>query len=129
VNILATTLTFTVPEPAASAGFLADHFGYRPVLAFDGGAALEHPAGGPVLFFLRVGLSTISPSQRHVTAQGVILALTVSDIEAAVSELQDKGVEPLAGIAQDEWGERHVQFSDRNGLTVQLVEWVGERPY
>lgn len=129
MNILATTLTFVVAEPAASAKFLATHFGFREAIAFDGGAAVEHPDGGPTLFFLREGLAALEPSQRHVRAQGVTLALTVEDIEAEVAALRGGGVEPQSEIRQDDWGERHVQLADPNGLIVQLVEWVGDRPY
>lgn len=129
MNILATTATLTVGEPSASARSLVAHFGFREVLAFDGGAAVEHPGGGPTLFFLREGLETLDPSQRHVRAQGTTLAFTVADIEAEVATLQGNGIRPISAIRQDEWGERHVQVPDPNGLTVQLVQWVGDRPY
>jgi catechol 2,3-dioxygenase-like lactoylglutathione lyase family enzyme len=129
MNILATTLTFVVADPAASAGFLATHFGFREVIAFDGGAAVEHPTGGPTLFFLREGLAILEPSQRNVRAQGVTLALTVEDIEAEVGALRGGGVQLKSDIQQDEWGERHIQIADPNGLIVQLVQWVGGRPY
>ncbi|MCU0733558.1 MAG: VOC family protein [Hyphomonas sp.] len=129
MNILATTLTFVVGDPAASAGFLTAHFGFREVLAFDGGAAVEHPGGGPTLFFLREGLATLEASQRHVLAQGITLALTVEDIESEVARLRRAGVTPNSDIRQDDWGERHVQLADPNGLILQLVQWVGRRPY
>lgn len=129
MNILATTLTCVVGDPAASAGFLAAHFGFREVLAFDGGAAVEHPGGGPTLFFLREGLATLGPSQRQTRAQGITLAFTVADIEAEVARLRTDGVQPTTDIRQDDWGERHVQIADPNGLVLQLVQWVGERPY
>jgi hypothetical protein len=70
MNLLATTLTLSVGDPAASSGFFTTHFGFREVLAFDGGAAVEHPGGGPTLFFLRAGLTTLEPSQRDVPARG-----------------------------------------------------------
>jgi catechol 2,3-dioxygenase-like lactoylglutathione lyase family enzyme len=129
MNILATTLTLVVGDPAASAGFLAAHFGFREVLAFDGGAAVEHPDGGPTLFFLREGLATLDPSQRHARAQGMTLAFTVADIEAEVARLRTIGIQPTSEIRQDDWGERHVQIEDPNGLILQLVQWVGVRPY
>ncbi|MFN4202665.1 MAG: VOC family protein [Tabrizicola sp.] len=129
MNILATTLTFTVGKPAASAQFFVAHFGFREVLAFDGGAAVEHPGGGPTLFFLREGLETLDPSQRHVRTQGTTLAFTVADIDAEVAKLDGDGVRPKSGVRQDDWGERHVQIADPNGLTVQLVQWVDGRPY
>jgi catechol 2,3-dioxygenase-like lactoylglutathione lyase family enzyme len=129
MNILATTLSLVVGDPAASSAFLAAHFGFREVLAFDGGAAVEHPGGGMTLFFLREGLATLDASQRDVWAQGMTLAFTVADIEAEVATLRSNGVQPTSEIRQDDWGERHVQVSDPNGLIVQLVQWVEERPY
>lgn len=129
MNILSTTLTLVVGDPAASAGFLTRHFGFHQVLAFDGGAAVERPTGGPTIFFLGEGTASLDSSQRHVTAQGVTLAFTVEDIEAEVATLRSNGVEPSSEIRQDDWGERHVQVSDPNGLIVQLVSWVDGRPY
>lgn len=129
MNILATTVSLVVSDPAASAEFLVAHFGFREVLAFDGGAAVEHPGGGPTLFYLREGLDTLDPAQRHVLAQGITLAFTVADIEAEVARLRSDGVQPASDIRQDDWGERHVQIADPNGLILQLVQWVGERPY
>ncbi|MGL4236306.1 VOC family protein [Tabrizicola sp.] len=129
MNILATTLSLVVGDPAASTGFLTEHFGFREVLAFDGGAAVEHPGGGPTLFFLREGLATLDPSQRHVLAQGITLALTVEDIDAEIARLRTAGVQPTFDIRQDDWGERHVQIADPNGLILQLVQWVGGRLY
>lgn len=129
MKVLTTTLSLTVPDPTASSAFLTDHFGYSEDLAFDGGAALSHPDGGPVLFFLRQGIETLSEAQRHVQAQGLILALTVKDLEAEDARLRGAGVIPLAPIRQDDWGERSFQVVDPNGLVLQLVQWVSERPY
>lgn len=129
MNILATTLTLVVSDPAVSAAFLVAHFGFREVLAFDGGVAVEHPGGGPTLFFLREGLAVLDPAQRHVLAQGMTLAFTVADIETEVARLRSDGVQPTSDIRQDDWGERHVLIADSNGLILQLVQWGGGRPY
>jgi catechol 2,3-dioxygenase-like lactoylglutathione lyase family enzyme len=104
MNVLATTLSLVVGDPVASARFLAAHFGFRELLAFDGGAAVEHPGGGPTLFFLREGLDTLDPAQRHVLAQGITLAFTVPDIEAEVARLRSDGVQPASDIRQDGLG-------------------------
>lgn len=95
----------------------------------DGGAAIEHPDGGPTLFFLREGLEVLDAPLRHTRAQGVILAFTVGDIEAEVARLTADGVATRSEIRQDDWGEKHVQLVDPNGFVLQLVQWVGERPY
>ena len=130
MKVLTTTLAMTVPDPAASSAFLSRHFGYREDMAFPGGAALSHPDGGPVLFFLRPGLNEVAEEVRDATVQGLVLALTVEDLEAEEARLRAEGAVPLQPIQQDEWGERRFQVADPNGLLVQLVAWVGgERPY
>jgi catechol 2,3-dioxygenase-like lactoylglutathione lyase family enzyme len=129
MNFLATTITFAVADPAVSAGFFARHFGFRKALDFDGGAAVEHQDGGPTLFFLRLGLEVLIPSQRYAPAKGVTIAFTVKDIQHEVARLRENGVETNAEIQQDEWGERHAQVTDPNGLVVQLVQWIDDRPY
>ncbi len=129
MKIQTTTLTLVVADPQASLQYFTNHFGFREVLAFDGGAAIEHPDGGPTLFFLREGLEVLDAPLRHTRAQGVILAFTVGDIEAEVARLTADGVATRSEIRQDDWGEKHVQLVDPNGLVLQLVQWVGERPY
>lgn len=129
MNILATTVTLTVGDPSSSVAFFTEHFGFREALSFNGGAAIEHPNGGPTLFLLRTGLSTLEEAQRHVLAQGMTLAFTVANIEEEVARLRASGVQPNSEIQRDAWGERHVQVLDPNGLVVQLVQWIGERPY
>jgi catechol 2,3-dioxygenase-like lactoylglutathione lyase family enzyme len=129
VKLLATTLSLTVPDPAASSAFLVERFGFHEDLAFDGGAALSHPDGGPTLFFMRQGIETLPEAQRGTLDQGVVLALTVEDLDAEEARLRAEGVTPLAPVLDDEWGERSFQVAGPNGLFVQLVGWVGERPY
>ena len=129
MKVLTTNLSLTVPDPGASSAFLTAHFGYREDMAFDGGVALSHPDSGPVLFFLRQGIATLAEEQRDVLARGLILALTVEDLEAEKTRLRAEGVLPLAPIQQDGWGERSLQVADPNGLVFQLVASVGERPY
>jgi catechol 2,3-dioxygenase-like lactoylglutathione lyase family enzyme len=101
MNILATTVTLTVNDPALSASFLVKHFGFREALSFDGGAAIEHPDGGLTLFLLRVGLDALEASLRDERARSVILAFTVKDIDAEVARLKAYGVELNSEVRQD----------------------------
>ena len=130
MRVLTTTLAMTVPEPAASSAFLVAHFGYREDMAFPGGAALSHPDGGPVLFFLRPGLNEVAEEARDAPVRGLVLALTVGDLDVEEARLRAEGVPSLQPIQQDEWGERRFQVADPNGLRIQLVAWAGgQRPY
>lgn len=129
MQVLSTTLALVVCDPQASSDFLTGHFGYVQDLAFDGGAALSHPTSSIALFLLRQGIETLAPSQRNTLAQGVILALTVANLEGEMARLAAEGVDARGPIQEDSWGERSLQFIDPNGLVVQLVAWAGERPY
>jgi hypothetical protein len=60
----------TRPRPPATT-----HLGFHEVLAFDGGAAVEHPHGGPTLFFLRAGTMTPEPSQPALGSNGLVVQL------------------------------------------------------
>lgn len=129
MRLLTTTICFTVDDPPASSAFLRRHFGYGESMAFDGGAALAHPDGGPSVFFLRTGLWSLDERRRHLRAQGVILALTVEDADREHARLSAEGATPLGPVHQDDWGERSFQVADPNGVMLQVVQWVGERPY
>ncbi len=129
MHVVATTVTFTVTDPLASASFFVQHFGYQQVLSFEGGSAIERPDGGPTLFFMQFGSSVLEQSLRYSSAQGVSLALTVQDLDLEVSRLTANGVRLRSEIEQDDWGERHAQVLDPNGLIIQLVQWISGRPY
>jgi uncharacterized glyoxalase superfamily protein PhnB len=55
----------------------------------------------------------VDADQRDDHACGLILALTVDDLEGELARLQ----------AGEEWGERAFQVRDPNGVIVQLVDW------
>lgn len=105
------------------------HFGFEEKLSFDGGVALSHPDGGPELFFLQRGIAILDEEQRNEIARGIIIALTVEDLDGHRSRLLGEGAARNLVIVEDSWGERSMQVVDPNGVIVQLVEWVGERPY
>lgn len=129
MRVEATTLALTVANPRASSDFLVAHFGFREDLAFEGGASLSHPGGGPSMFFLQEGLEALAGTEGHELVQGLIVALTVSDLDAEHARLLLEGVVPAAPIREDSWGERSLQVVDPNGVVLQLVGWAGERPY
>ncbi len=105
MHVVATTVTFIVTDPLASASFFIQHFGYQQVLSFEGGSANERPDGGPTLFFMQFGSSILELSLRYSSAQGVSLALTVQDLDLEVSRLTANGVRLRSEIKQDEWGD------------------------
>jgi catechol 2,3-dioxygenase-like lactoylglutathione lyase family enzyme len=123
VNVTACGVALNVDDVPASTAFLVDHFGFRVDGAADGYATLTRPDLGMNVIYLRRGLSTLPADQRDDHAGGLILALTVDDLEGELARLQGEGVRITMPLTSEEWGERAFQVRDPNGVIVQLVDW------
>lgn len=110
------TLAAHVADVRAGAAFYVDLLGFRPIMVEDYVAKLVQPHTDVELALL--------PGE---TAAGVLLALEVADVSAEARRLADAGAS-VGPVVDEEWGERLCQVRDPNGLTVQLVQWLGERP-
>ena len=123
MNVTACGVALNVDDVPASTAFLVDHFGFRVDGAADGYATLTRPDLGMSVIYLRRGLPTLPADQRDAHAGGLILALTVDDLEGELARLQGEGVRITMPLTSEEWGERAFQVRDPNGVIVQLVDW------
>ena len=126
MEITASAISLNVADPAASAEFATTHLGFVEEMAADGFVSLSRPDAGFNLIYLRIGLPTFRPASmagRH--ADGLLIVLVVTDIDAEYRRLADEGVEFTTPIETEEWGERFFQIADPNGVVIQLVQWVG----
>src|SRR5690349_24022853 len=127
MRITASAVPLNVDDVPASADFLVEHFGFRPVMIADGFASLTRDDAGLNVIFLRRGLPTLPADQRDDRAQGLILAFEVDDLDAELSRLEAEGVAVTMPLTVEEWGERAFQVRDPNGIIVQLVDWNGPK--
>ena len=125
MKVTASAVSLTVEDPAASATFLVDHFGFAEEMAADGYSSLTRPDVGMNVVLVRVGMDTMPPDQRDVHARGQILAFVVDDLEGELARLTAEGVAITMPLTVEEWGERAFQVRDPNGIVVQLVDWEG----
>lgn len=125
MQITATAISLNVADPAASARFLTEHFGFTTEMEADGFASLSRKDAGANVIFLAVGMPTLPADQRDVHAQGQILAFVVEDLEGELARLQAEGVTITMPLTVEEWGECAFQVRDPNGIIVQLVDWNG----
>ncbi len=125
MKITETALSLNVADPAASAHFMVEHFGFAQAMAADGFASLNRADAGVNLVYLVVGMPTLPADQRDVHAQGQIVAFVVEDLEGELARLQKEGVPITMPLTAEEWGERAFQVRDPNGIVVQLVDWNG----
>ena len=123
MKITASAVSLNVDDVPASAAFLTEHFGFHERMAADGFASLTREDAGMSVVFLRRGLATLPADQRDDHAQGLILALTVEDLDGELARLQAEGVPITMPLTEEEWGERAFQVRDPNGVIVQLVDW------
>ena len=127
MRITASALSLNVPDVTASADFLKRHFGFSEAMAADGFVSLARDDAGFNIIFLRTGLASFKPArlQGH-SADGLLIAFVVEDIDAEYARIQAEGVAIETPIETEEWGERYFQVSDPNGVVIQLVQWMTE---
>ena len=123
MQIRTSTVSLTVRDVTTSAEFFEGHLGYRRQMAADGFVSLTQEGAGMDLVLLQQGTEVLPEDQRHQLASGVILALTVTDLDAELARLEGEGVAITLPLQEEEWGERLFQVKDPNGVVVELVEW------
>ncbi len=127
MRVVESALSLNVPEPATSARWAIEHFGFTEAMAADGFISLAHPDAGFGLIYLRTGLSTFKPAQIAGDAgQGTLIAFVVDDVDAEHERLVTEGVEVITPPETEPWGERYAQYLDPNGVVFQLVTWQHE---
>ena len=124
MQITSSAVSLNVADVPASSTFLAEHFGFRPVLTADGFASLAREDAGMYVVFLDPGLDALPDDQRGRHAAGLILAFTVEDLEGELARLRAEGVDITMPLTIEEWGERLFQVTDPNGVIVQLMDWA-----
>ncbi|MFJ7196098.1 MULTISPECIES: VOC family protein [unclassified Streptomyces] len=128
MQITTTTVSLTVDDVTASQKFLTAHLGYTEQAAADGFASLARPDAAADIVLLARGTHVLPSPQRDQHASGLILAFTITGIEAEEKRLRAEGVEITMPLREEPWGERLFQITDPNGVVVQFVEWATERP-
>jgi len=123
VKITALAVSLNVDDVAASARFLAAHFGFTEEMSAGGFASLAREDAGMNVVFLRRGMDMLAEDQREDHACGVILAFVVADLEGELARLQAEGVTVTMPLRSEEWGERAFQVRDPNGVIVELLDW------
>ncbi|MGP8304171.1 VOC family protein [Streptomyces inhibens] len=124
MNVSVSTLSLTVADVDASRDFLTTHLGYQVAMADDGFASLTRDDAAVDIVLLRRGIEVLPDEQRDQQAAGLILALTVTDLEAEEARLRGEGAPITMPLREEPWGERLFQMTDPNGVVIQLVEWA-----
>lgn len=124
MQITASTVSLTVDDVSASKEFFTNHLGFTERVAGEEFASLGRDDAAVDIVLLRRGIEVLPPDQRDQRASGLILAFTITGIEAAQQRLRDRGVPITMPLREEPWGERLFQVTDPNGVVVQFVEWT-----
>lgn len=124
MQITASTVSLTVDDVAASRRFFTTHLGYAEQAAADGFVSLSRDDAAADVVLLARGIEVLPADQRDQHVSGLILAFTITGIEAEEKRLRTEGVEVTMPLREEPWGERLFQIIDPNGVIVQFVEWV-----
>jgi catechol 2,3-dioxygenase-like lactoylglutathione lyase family enzyme len=125
MTITASAISLNVADPVASATFAERHLGFTEDMSADGFVSLSRPDAGFNLIFLRTGLPSFKPeAMRGHSADGLLVAFVVDDVDAECARLEAEGVEITTALETEPWGERYFQVTDPNGVVVQFVQWV-----
>jgi uncharacterized glyoxalase superfamily protein PhnB len=126
VQITASTVSLTVDDVAASKEFFATHLGFAQTAAADGFASLARDDAAVDIVLLQRGTEVLPADQRDQRAAGLILAFTITGLEAEERRLREAGVAITMPLREEPWGERLFQITDPNGVVVQFVEWAAQ---
>ncbi|CAN3977744.1 VOC family protein [Kitasatospora purpeofusca] len=120
MNIVASTVTLSVADPAASTRFFTTHLGYREVLADEEFVVLGRDDAAPDVL-LRLRDLELPPGHRPV---GVLVSFAVTGVAAEYERLRREGAHITVPLRREPWGEQLLELTDPNGIVVQLTEWI-----
>ena len=126
MQVTTSTVSLTVNDVAASKNFFTTHLGFTAAAVADGFASLTRDDAAVDIVLLQRGTEILPADQRDRHAAGLILAFTITGLEAQERRLREEGVAITMPLREEPWGERLFQITDPNGVVVQFVEWVAQ---
>jgi len=104
-------MTLFVPDLDAARKFYADAFGLEAQPMDEGTAMLRF--GGMPVFLHKAAAARPLPEILEEARKGAgQFAIIVDDVDAVCAEIASRGVQPLCGPADREWGMRTATFAD-----------------
>ena len=119
MNIVASTVVFTVDDLASSRHFFTTHLGFREVLDTPDFTWLSRDdAAADILLHQR---DLEQPRER--IAQPVV-AFAVTDLAKEYARLYAEGTPITRQLWRNPWSEWLMRLTDPNGIVVELTEWI-----
>ena len=117
-------ITLYVPDLGKAQKFYADAFGLDAQPMDDDTAMLRFEG---ILVFLHQSSTAAQPLPEILEEAGKgvgQLAIIVDDVDAVCAEIAGRGVQPLAGPADRDWGMRTATFADPAGHIWEIAQEI-----
>lgn len=119
MNIVASTVVFTVDDPASSRHFFTTYLGFHEVLDTPDLTWLSRDDATADILLRQRDLER--PRER--IAQPV-MSFAVTDLVKEHTRLSAEGAPITGQLWRSPWGERLMRLTDPNGIVVELTEWI-----
>lgn len=117
-------MTLIVPDLGEAQRFYADAFGLEAEQLDDDTAMLRFE---DIFVFLHQAAPTVQPHpevlEQAVNGAGQF-AIIVDDVDAVCAEIAGRGVLPLTGPADRDWGMRTATFADPGGHIWEIAQEI-----
>lgn len=115
-------MTLFVPDLGEAVKFYADAFGLEARQLEEETAMLRF--GEMVVFLHQASAPAVPPPEvRQEAAKGAgQFAIIVADVDGVCAEMAERGVRPLTGPADRDWGMRTATFADPAGHIWEIAQ-------
>ena len=116
-------------NPAASAAWFAEHFGFKVGIDLGWYASTQHADHPTVsLDFVQRDHQSWPRATRGKAVVGTLIAFLVADVDAEYGRLRAAGLEVVMPLVTEPWGQRRFQVSGPDGLLVEVLQMVAADP-
>ncbi|GAB3163612.1 VOC family protein [Amycolatopsis sp. NPDC004378] len=119
---------YLVDDVAATTRFYRDVVGLPVTVELDWFASINAGAPGYEISFVRRGHESLPEGFRAQPTSGLSFGLVVEDAAAEAKRLAEAGVELVAPVVDELYGQRHFFVADPNGVLLDVIEMIAPDP-
>lgn len=119
---------YLVDDVAATTRFYADVVGLPVTVELDWFASVNAGAPGFEISFVERGHESVPPGYRTQEVSGLSFGLVVEDAHAEAKRLEAAGIELVAPVVDEVYGQRHFYVADPNGVLLDVIEMIAPDP-
>lgn len=122
-------IAFITENPAASAQWFADHFGFTSNIDIGWYVNTQHEGHANLsLDFVQEDHESLPDVLRGKQVAGTLLAFLVEDVDAEERRLRQEGLDVVLPLVTEPWGQRRFQVAGPDGVVVEVLQMVPPSP-